>query len=79
MNIGTMTPPPQHVIAISGKAVTLPVLQYAHEIDTAWLNRYADKALDTYNRACMLSTAFFSRIYAGQARGKSKAAASCTS
>lgn len=66
MNIGTMTPPPQHVIAISGKAVTLPVLQYGHEIETAWLNLYADKTLDTYNRACMLSAAFL----AGYMQGK---------
>lgn len=72
MNIGTMTPPPQHVIAISGKAVTLPVLQYAHEIDTAWLNRYADKALDTYNRACMLSTTFLAGYMQGKREERAK-------
>ena len=66
MNIGTMTPTPQQVIAISEKAVCLPVLQYTHELEIAWHNRYADKAIDIYNRACMLSTAFL----AGYMQGK---------
>lgn len=66
IGINSLTPDIDEVIQISGKAVTLPVLQYGHEIETAWLNLYADKTLDTYNRACMLSAAFL----AGYMQGK---------
>lgn len=72
MNIGTMTPPPQHVIAISEKAVTLPVIQYSHELDTAWNNRNTERPLDPYNKACMLSAAFLAGYMQGKREERAK-------
>ena len=69
IGINSLTPDIDEVMQISGKAVTLPVLDYLHELTAAWIKKKGeDKAasVDSYFFITLLSTAFA----AGYMQGK---------